>query len=246
MKISDLEIDEFRRVIDRNWAQHFGCPVAVLRAPGTTVLPEDRYAGDGVIVLWHIGERVFVQFDPACADRLAQALRRFPPDHALSGHDLVRAWGAESVKSHDTGLVHYLYPPDLPDYTPPLPFALRHLTPADGDSMLALHNANTPEDVDEGYVEVMHEIAFGCFANDQLVAAASGYQRAGFMDVGVLTHPEFRRKGLGKAVVGAVCEWSIRQGFIAQYRNNVQNVSSHGVAKTLNFRLYFKSESVWL
>ena len=126
------------------------------------------------------------------------------------------------------------------------PFTLRQLTPADAAAMALLHQACPPEDVDEGYVETDHEIAAGCFAGDRLVAAASGYIRAGFMDLGVLTHPAYRRLGLGKAAVAALCEWTLAREMISQYRCNVNNLGSHGVALGLNFRFYFRQESLWL
>ena len=33
---------------------------------------------------------------------------------------------------------------------------------------------------------------------------------------------------------------------IPQYRCNVNNIGSHGVAKGLNFRFYFRQESLWM
>jgi len=141
-------------------------------------------------------------------------------------------------------LTYYLFPSDLPIYSPQHPFRVRQLTTADVDAMSSLHKANTPEDVDEAFVEVDHEVVFGCLLGKQLVAAASGYERAGFLDIGVLTHPDFRKKGLGKAVVGSLCKWAIDHGLIAQYRHDALNASSEGVAKSLNFQVYFKSETV--
>lgn len=67
-----------------------------------------------------------------------------------------------------------------------------------------------------------------------------------FLDIGVLTHPEFRKKGLGRAVVGAVCDWSIQHDIIAQYRHNILNTGSQNVAKSLHFQTYFKSEGISL
>lgn len=243
--MSPFTLTAFEQTLTRHWAEHFRCPIETVAQPGTTVLPEDKYTGDNLLALWYIGQHTFVQLDPAIAPRLTLLLAALPVQYALSGADLQSAWG-EAIKARDAGLAHYLYPPDLPTFAPAPPFTLRQLTLDDGDQMTALHNANTPADVEEGFVEVTHEIAFGCFAGDQLVAASSGYRRTGFMDIGVLTHPQFRRKGLGKAVVGAVCEWSAKQGVIAQYRCNATNHASHSVAQALNFRLYFKSESVWL
>jgi predicted GNAT family acetyltransferase len=112
--------------------------------------------------------------------------------------------------------------------------------------MSALNAANTPEDVDEAYVEVTHQVAFGCFHGETLVAASSGYERTGFFDLGVLTHPGYRKKGLGKAVVGALCNWANQNNIIAQYRHNVLNTGSQKVAESLNFQMFFKSEGITL
>jgi len=40
------------------------------------------------------------------------------------------------------------------------------------------------------------------------------------MNIGELTHSAFQGKGLGKAVFGALCAWSIKNGYIAQYRHD--------------------------
>ncbi|MDQ4077864.1 MAG: GNAT family N-acetyltransferase [Chloroflexota bacterium] len=213
---------------------------------GTRLLPEARFAGSNLIAIWYIGHCSLVQLDPAYIDPVKEVLRAAGQSAALSGDLLQAAWGAERIQARDWGLAHYLYPADLPDVSPARAFTLRQLTVDDAAAMGALHEANTPEDVDEGYVEVTHPIAFGCFAGDQLVAAASGYERTGFLDVGVLTHPAFRGQGLGTAVVGALCHWSIAQDLIAQYRCDAKNLASQRVAQALNFTLYFRQESVSL
>ena len=198
--------EAFNQAIYGNWAAHFGCPVETLHRRGTTVLPIERYAGQKLVALWYIGEHTFIQLDPDLYRSGRPRAAQHPAGASLSGDDLQRAWDAGVIASRDTGLVHYLFPADYRACPVPPPFTLRQLTPADAAAMALLHRACPPEDVDEGYVEVDHEIAAGCFAGDQLVAAASGYTRAGFMDLGVLTHPAYRRLGLGKAAVGALCE----------------------------------------
>jgi GNAT superfamily N-acetyltransferase len=238
--------EAFDQTIYRNWAAHFGCPVEALHRPGTTVLPFERYAGQKLIALWYVGEHTFIQLDPAYGGLIGRARAQHPTDTSLSGDDLQRAWDDGVIASRDTGLVHYLFPADYESCPTPPSFSLRQLTPADAAAMALLHQACPPEEVDEGYVEVDHEIAAGCFAGGQLVAAASGYTRAGFMDLGVLTHPAYRRLGLGKAVTGALCEWTFARSLIPQYRCNVNNAGSHGVAAGLNFRLYFRQESLWM
>ncbi|HMN63221.1 MAG TPA: GNAT family N-acetyltransferase, partial [Anaerolinea sp.] len=212
----------------------------------TSLLPDEKYRGEIVVALCYIGRHTFVQLDPAYLPHLVHALDVLPQDASLTGDDLRRIWGTAAIKSSEHGLFFYLYPPDLPNYLPAAPFTLRQLTPADQGAMEDLHAALTTAEVEEGAVEVSHEVAFGCFLNDQLVAASSGYRRTGFMDIGVLTHPRFRRRGLGKAVVGRLCEWIIHQGLIAQYRCDETNAGSRAVAEGLNFRLYFRSEDLYL
>ena len=91
----------------------------------------------------------------------------------LTADDLARAWGAAAIQSRDAGLVHYLFPPDLSAWAPRSPYTVRALSLADDDGMQALHAACSPAEVDDGYVEVSHEIAFGCFADGALVATSS-------------------------------------------------------------------------
>ena len=66
------------------------------------------------------------------------------------------------------------------------------------------------------------------------------------MDIGVLTHTKFRKLGLGKVVVGALSAWAIAHDIIAQYRCDIHNTGSLGIARALKFRHYFNSESVIL
>jgi len=239
-------IDSFENEIYLKWTQHFGCPITSVQQTGTTLLADDKYLGEKVVELCYIGKHTFVQLDPTYLPLFERALDGLPAGASLTGDYLRRMWGAEAIKSSDSGLYFYLYPPELPDYLPAALFTVRQLTSADQAAMDDLHTANPPADAAEGEVEVTHEVAFGCFLNDQLVAAASGYRRTGFMDIGVLTHPGFRRQGLGKAVVGMLCDWSIRHEVIAQYRCDEENTASRAVAGGLNFRLYFKSEGFWL
>jgi len=236
----------FEQRIYQNWADHFRCAPDDLSRPGTVLLPEAKWAGNGLLAIWKVGERALVQLDPDCLE-VVQAIPGYAPDSvALAGDFLSAALAPEAVSSGGVGLAFYLYPPDLPGVTLDGDFVLRRLAPDDAAAMAVLHAANTPEDVDEGYVEVDHEIAFGCFGDDLLLAAASGYRRTGFMDIGVLTHPAHRRMGLGRAAVGALCAWCVTNDVIAQYRCDEENAASRALAESLNFTRYFRQESVYL
>ncbi len=241
-----MDKNTFENTIYQNWTSYFGVPLETVHRSGTTLLPENKYDGERIIALWHIGKHTFAQLDPAYHLQLKDLIKKLPAGTSLSGDQIQEGLGHDAVLARDIGLTYYLNPEDLPAFIPPEPFVLRQLTEADEGFMADLKAANTPEDVDEAYVEVTHQIAFGCFHGEQLTAAASGYERTGFLDLGVLTHPQFRKKGLGKAVTGALCNWADGNNLIAQYRHNVLNINSQRVAESLNFQMYFKNEGISL
>lgn len=236
----------FEHTIYQNWMGYFGCPVETAQRSGTTLLPESKYDGDKVIALWYIGKHTLVQLDPAYFPQLEKLVKELPANISLSGEQIEAAWGKDALLTREDEALNYLFPQNLPDYLPKPPFELRQLSEADEKAMSTLNAANSQEDVEESFVEVTHLVAFGCFLENQLVAAASAYERTGFLDIGVLTHPEFRKKGLGKAVVGGLCNWASKNGMIAQYRHHAVNTRSEHVAKSLNFQMYFKAESIFL
>jgi GNAT superfamily N-acetyltransferase len=234
----------FEQSIYRNWATHFGQAAEITSRPGTTLIREEKYRGDKDVALWFIGKHTFAQFDPDLTDMIQGALAQFPADQSLTADALAAILGPKQIASRDRGRMLYLHPDALPAYAPPAPYIVRPLTLADAGALLALKGFMTAEEVDEGYVEVNHQIAFGCFDGKKLVAAASGYELAGFMDIGVLTHSAFRRRGLGKAVVGALCAWAIQNGYIAQYRHDLTNINSANVAQSLNFSQFGEEETL--
>ena len=83
-----------------------------------------------------------------------------------------------------------------------------------------------PGEVDDAYVEIDHEIACGCFEELRMVAAASGYRRNGFVDLGVLTDPSFRGRRLAPAMVAAFSRDAEAKNFIAMYRCDPTNRAS--------------------
>jgi hypothetical protein len=236
----------FEQRIFCNWAEHFGQATEITGQPGTTLIQEEKYRDNKDIALWYIEKHTFAQFDPNLADVIQSAVGQFPAEKSLTADALASILGDGRINSRDRSLALYLYPDELPAYAPPTPYIVRHLTLADAGALIMLKGFMTSEDVDDGYVEIDHQIVFGCFIGKQMVAAASGYELAGFMDIGVLTHSAFRRKGLGKAVVGALCAWSIENGYIAQYRHDVTNTGSAHLAQSLNFRVFAEEETIWI
>ena len=245
-QVAEIGEDPFDRRILSNWADYFGCSVADLRQPDTVLVPRERRAPGTGVHIWYIDEHAFVEVDHSLVDAIKPALQDLPAGAVLTPQDVQAALGPERVAELTTGLVCYLQTGELRRPEVDGAFEIRQLTPADAEHMETLHNASPAADVEEAFVEVDHLIACGAFAGDQLVAAASGYVSRGFLDLGVLTHPDFRQQGLGKAVTAELCCWAFDRNMIPQYRHEAGNAASRGVAEALGFTPYFKQESVWL
>jgi predicted GNAT family acetyltransferase len=54
--------------------------------------------------------------------------------------------------------------------------------------------------------------------------------------IGVLIHPNYRGRGLGKAVVSALCEWCIENDVVPMYRVFSDHDHSRRIARALGFR----------
>lgn len=55
---------------------------------------------------------------------------------------------------------------------------------------------------------------------------------------GVLTHPDFRRRGWGTAVASAVVQWAVDRGWIVEWSTIATNLGSLGIANGLGFSAY--------
>lgn len=236
----------FDNAIYEKWAERFALTVEELHQPGTEVMPEEQFAGSGGVHIWRIDQHAFARMDPACEPTVRHILDDLAGPTALNGDHMKAGLAPAKLRKIEDSLYLYLYPPDFRPAQAPPPFIVRKLHHDDEAALNVLKAACAEDEVEEGEVSVEDEIGFGCFYNDQMAAIATGFRLTGFMDIGVLTHPDFRRKGLGKAVVGALSAWCIENDVIAQYRCRTANTGSHAIARGLNFRRYFTQQSIYL
>ena len=129
---------------------------------------------------------------------------------------------------------------DSPHMDSPHSVTTRQLT-ADDQAAFAQFEADAPaDDLDEAYVELDHWLVYGTFVEGRLAAASSMYPWGvtHLADVGVITLPEFRGRGLGTATVRAISARAFELGFEPQYRCQIDNTASVALAKTSGFTLF--------
>ena len=242
-----LKAERFEDQVARTWSSHFGCAPEDLDRAGTTLVPLERLAGSGAIHLAHLRARAFAEIDPALQGELRSAGgsggRRYDADRI----DRPRVGpGQRELEAQDRGFIFHLDPDRLIVHAPAPPITMRALTEADRGALQALFDRCQADEVDDAYVDAGHEIACGCFAGERMVACGSGYRRHGFIDLGVLTDPDYRGRRLAPAIVGALSQRCVDRGTLAMYRCDQTNTASRQVAEQAGFTLCFNTESLRL
>ncbi len=247
----------FEKRIDQTWANYWQCSPEVFDNPGATLRLRHNSSNAPAVHLSTIRNHTFIEHDQVDSDHLRAIVDGLPCAEIITADAIAARWSAHEnaqrqVELVTHGLTFYLFPADLPTRHLPGGFALRRLTDGDQEQLRQLEETNSVEEVSEAYVAVDHEMACGVFQlggqgeTPHLVTAASAYERAGFVDPGVITHSDFRKRGFGSAAVHALCQWAIRQDRIMQYRCDRDNVASQGVARRLGFKPYVIQDSIWL
>lgn len=118
-----------------------------------------------------------------------------------------------------------------------VPEQTRQLTLADAATFAQFTAAAPAADMDEAFVELDHWLVMGTFADGRLAAAASMYPWRGthFADLGVITLPEYRGRGLAKRTVRAISARALADGYEPQYRCQLDNTPSASLARAAGF-----------
>jgi len=120
------------------------------------------------------------------------------------------------------------------------PASTRRLGEGDADLFGQLQETAPAADLDEAFVELDHWLVFGSFEDGRLVCAASMFPWRGtqLADLGVITLPSHRGRGLGRRTARAISAHALAQGYEPQYRCQVDNHASIALAAAAGFVRY--------
>jgi len=120
-------------------------------------------------------------------------------------------------------------------FTPAPRYTTRQLIKADEAAFAKFTEQSPKREREEADVGLDDGIAYGVLDGERIVAAASTYELHGFTDIGVLTDPEYRQQGLGKAAVSALSEHFLDKQDLLLYRHETDNLGSMGVVRGLGY-----------
>jgi len=233
---------ELSTVVREYWKQLFHTGERLPSDAGLTVVVNpDLDAQRRVMIMEDSGVEVHVVLSPdvaAAAGFCADASR------TLSQVALRDALQVADIRLHAPDLLYYA-PAQAP--TPGLPKAnvqLRQIGTDDARAFNEFSARASEQDKEAAFVELDHWAVFGAFDGSELLAAASMYPWGGaaIADMGVLTLPQARGAGLGRALIGAMAAHAHACGYQLQYRCQHDNHASIALARSSGLLCYGRWE----
>jgi len=218
-----------------------GCDPDLIDTPGVSVAGTETRAESHVTAGYLVGSHFYVTCDPAVEAQLRSATADMEPSldaWFAIGHEL----GGQLLGS---GLMHVPGASGLAHVAPLADaYELRSLDhEADRGLVERFVERNTEYDLDQAEVELdnlddLIEITIGADAEIASWSSCHQFDMAEtFGDIGVLTHPDHRDRGLGRAAVAAICARMTAAGLSPLYRCDVENTGSAALAASLGFDL---------
>lgn len=226
-----MKEEELKVRIEKAWAQELGVDYKTLTTP-ILLLPQEKREGLGKINALFFGNHTVLLYDP----QLQREVDKFQGPKKLAPEDIQIL--DKQFKGGRKTSIKYLNPSNFVPYDPVVNFTIRQLNQGDRKTFYNFRSHCSKEDLIEGYVELDHVAVFGAFYQTEIVAVSSIIQRGDIADIGIITMPEFRDLGLGKALGSKSSEWSIAHDKLVQYRHDVFNYGSLKVSRALGFKEY--------
>lgn len=228
---------EFQETVYGYWARRFDCDREAFVHPGTLVIREEQLAETNKIYIYHIDKMSVVRAAPALAKQ-AGLPDGYDRNFGSLTTNILQA--SIQVQLESSFLDYFLDPNDFRCFTVESGFTTRQLdVENDKPYLFKLYEACTETELDAADINVDEPdpVIYGMFDGSQLTAYASHrYWEDVIADIGVLIHPSYRGRGLGKAVVSALCEWCLKNDKVPMYRVFSSHVHSCKLAEALGFK----------
>jgi GNAT superfamily N-acetyltransferase len=228
-----------------------------LDQPGTTVVGRDDRAGSSAMVCYRTGDHLLVWADPAVVDQ-AIAAGLEPGPAAITQDDLAGRAAAAGFEYRVTAVMQLLSGHPTASEEPPASIPGYHhrrlgCEPSTVDAVRAFAEQCDPVDVEEAALDELDEFdeaainvltpvtGDGPETNrdiPEILAYASAARwdwDETLADIGVLVHPDHRRRGLARFVVADTVRQLLSDGRIPLYRHDAANLGSAAVAAGAGF-----------
>jgi RimJ/RimL family protein N-acetyltransferase len=231
--------------IRRYWTERFDLKLRAWEMPGSKVMRDEIFDDSDEIYLYRLGKYRLLRMDPAKVNWI-----QWPDDlktRSVEAADLL-SWvkNGTEIRLGEKHLTQYLEPSRFLPAAPVDGLETRRVDPVADDHLLReLLSQCSEEDIDnaEIYLDKPDPVIFAGFDQGRMVSYASHrYWGENIADIGVLTHPKYRHRSLGKAIVSTLCAWCLENEVIPMYRVESEHFRSRKIAEALGFDLRVEIE----
>ncbi len=225
------------------WAARFGCPVQLLSGPEITAVAHSALARWHGGYLFRHGNACILSVPESYLDAARAAAAGCAHSEVFS-IDFARSLFGEMV-DRIIGPAWLGYA-DASDFHPVETLRVRRLT-AEDRSALVRFAAECGDAWQDSGIDIDRSLVFGRFVDRELVAAGTVDASAPhILNIGIITHPDWRSHGHGRAVVSAMTAYGLERGAVLQYRTLETNLASMRIARQLGFQHYGSTIAVRL
>ena len=230
--------------IHRYWGNRYGLSPKEIQQPGVRVVPHARpgWDDDFVSVLLRDDVCVVSVAEPHY-DMFLGRLQNVDVPKSL-GFEMASSFLGVSI-SKENGLFYQAYA-ELEHFRLVEDEAVRTLGLADEDLLDDLRDVCDAYEWSQSGLERYESERFAYFLDDQIVAAARyDLWAADAASIGVITHPQYRGKGYGRAVVSVAMAHALDAGYMVIYQARLNNVASIAISQALGCCKYGNTMSLF-
>ena len=226
------------------WVNFFGCAPEQLTTPGTHVFPHAGLADYRGVYLFRCGDTCVVSTPPSLLMTVTVHFAGLTAAESFDVTRLRRIFGDAIERIVGPAWQGYTW---VDAFTPAPHEGVRRLSGDDEPALQRLAAACAGQDWEHSGIGGPGQVVFGAFAGETLVAAGMGEPRgATLLHIGIVTHPDYRGQGHGRAVVSAITAYGLTVGLIPWYQTLAANGPSIAVAHALGFSRYAETLAVRL
>jgi RimJ/RimL family protein N-acetyltransferase len=229
------------------WAAELGCAPEVLAVARTTVIGHGPAFGDGRVAFALAAtttDACVVTVPADWQDAARAALAPLPPTEAFDARRLAAVFGPAADRVVGPAWQGHV---DAGGFAPVDPRGAWPLLAADRADLSALAMACDAHEWEASTVDPDRPPVFGCVADGRLVAAGTlAPWRDRFWHVGIVTHPGYRGRGYGRAVVSAMTRYGLDHGWLLHYQTLLANAPSVAIARSLGYRQHAQTLAIRL
>ena len=215
------------------WAEALGCDLRLLGEPGAHMVPGGaRLRGRNVVYMAEVRAVVVVYCPGRLRPRAAAVLASTPPGHLFTAGACAGIAGVDEAQILGPSWHGFT---DAGHFTSAVPGAGRRLDR--GDPLLAgLREACGEAEWAEGGFADPDGVMYGIEQDGRLAAAGNLTRFRGYpADVGLLTHPAARGRGLARQIAVQMIGDALPAAGILRYRALATNSPSLAIARSLGF-----------